>query len=416
MSSSQSRIAEIAATIAQHTQRVDEYLSKNSLPYPSFDASGPVDLGLPSELEESRNIVLRATQELNDLLHSPKELIFNHHHNAMLYMHFISRFDIAHKVPVDGEITFKDLATKLGMDSAAVTNVLRLGIAFRVFKEPRPGVIAHSAASRQLAENALIADWVAVTSGELWPAAQNVVDALAKWPKAAEPNQTGFSLANQTDLAFYDVLTKEPERARRFGGAMSFFSTGEGYSLRHLTDGYPWATVSFGTVVDLGGSHGDAAFALARKFPDLHLVVQDLPEVIANANVKAGLDVKFLAHNFFEEQPVKGADVYYYRWTLHNWPDQYCIKALRALVPALKPGSRILIIDAVMPPPGTLPNDLDRKLRAVDSTMLEIGNARERDLAEWKGLFEEADTKFKFLELHQPPGSSLAIVEVVWET
>lgn len=79
MSSSQSRIAEIAATIAQHTQRVDEYLSKNSLPYPSFDASGPVDLGLPSELEESRNIVLRATQELNDLLHSPKELIFNHH-------------------------------------------------------------------------------------------------------------------------------------------------------------------------------------------------------------------------------------------------------------------------------------------------------------------------------------------------
>lgn len=108
----------------------------------------------------------------------------------MLYMHFISRFDIAHKVPVDGEITFKDLATKLGMDSAAVTNVLRLGIAFRVFKEPRPGVIAHSAASRQLAENALIADWVAVTSGELWPAAQNVVDALAKWPKAAEPNQT----------------------------------------------------------------------------------------------------------------------------------------------------------------------------------------------------------------------------------
>lgn len=175
----------------------------------------------------------------------------------------------------------------------------------------------------------------------------------------------GFSLANQTDLAFYDVLTKEPERARRFGGAMSFFSTGEGYSLRHLTDGYPWATVSFGTVVDLGGSHGDAAFALARKFPDLHLVVQDLPEVIANANVKAGLDVKFLAHNFFEEQPVKGADVYYYRWTLHNWPDQYCIKALRALVPALKPGSRILIIDAVMPPPGTLPNDLDRKLRYV---------------------------------------------------
>jgi hypothetical protein len=70
-----------------------------------------------------------------------------------------------------------------------------------------------------------------------------------------------------------------------------------------------------------------------------------------------------MAHDFFEEQPVKGADVYYYRWTLHNWSDKYCIKTLKALSPALKKGSRVLIMDVVMPPPGILPNDVDRKLR-----------------------------------------------------
>jgi hypothetical protein len=173
----------------------------------------------------------------------------------------------------------------------------------------------------------------------------------------------GFSLANNPNLSFYDVLSNSPERARRFGQAMSFYTTGEGYALLHLTSGYPWADVSSGTVVDLGGSHGDAAFALARAHPHLKLVVQELPEVVANSVPDEELNVSFMAHSIFEEQPVKGAEVYLYRWIMHNWPDKYCVKILKALVPALKKGARVLVMDMVMPPPGTLPNDLDRKLR-----------------------------------------------------
>jgi len=47
--------------------------------------------------------------------------------------------------------------------------------------------------------------------------------------------------------------------------------------------------------------------------------------------------------------------------------------------------------------------------------MLEIGNAKERCLEEWKGLFEEADSRFVFKGMKQPPGSSLAILEMSWE-
>jgi hypothetical protein len=72
-------IAELAATVAQHTQAIDTYLAENNLPYPSFDADGPADLGLPPDLELSRAIVLQASQELNDLLQGPRELLFNHH-------------------------------------------------------------------------------------------------------------------------------------------------------------------------------------------------------------------------------------------------------------------------------------------------------------------------------------------------
>lgn len=281
----------------------------------------------------------------------------------MLYLKLIHHFDIANKVPASGGITYEDLASSIGVNCDALCRILRFGIAFRVFQEPQLGTIAHSAASRQIAKHGAVADWVGANVDDMWPAAQKVVDALVQWPSADEPNQTGFALANETGEAFYAALSKDPARARRFGGAMSFFSTGPGYSLHHLTDHYPWASHGSSTVLDIGGSHGDAAFAIARKFPDLDLIVQELPEVVANAKPQAGLNVRFMPHDFFEEQPVKGASVYIYRWILHNWPDKYCVKILKALIPALQSGSRVLVMDFVMPPPCVLPNAAERKLR-----------------------------------------------------
>lgn len=102
----------------------------------------------------------------------------------------ISRHEIAKKVPVGGETTFKDLAASIGIDEGAITHILRMGIAYRLFQEPRPGVIAHSAASRQLAEDTRAAGWVAANVDEMWPAAEKLVEALEKWPEASEPNQT----------------------------------------------------------------------------------------------------------------------------------------------------------------------------------------------------------------------------------
>ncbi|KAI0835695.1 putative O-methyltransferase [Hypoxylon sp. FL0890] len=415
MSSSQSRIAELAATIATHTSRVDTYLAEKGLPHPSFEADGPVDLGLPPDVEQSRNIVLEASQELNDLLQGPRNILFNHQHNQLLCLKFIAQFGIAKKIPLDGEITYEELAASIGIDSAAVCRILRFGIACRVFREPRLGVVAHSAATRQIAEDPAMADWVSSNVNDMWPSAEKVIDALAKWPLAEEPNQTGFSLANATDDSFYIELSKNPERARRFGGAMSFFTTGPGYSLAHLTDNYHWDSLGSGTVVDVGGSHGDIAFAIARKYPKLHLIVQELPEVVANSKKDGSLNVEFMAHDFFEEQPVKGADVYIFRQIFHNWPDKYCVKILKALAPALRKGSRILAMDFVMPPPGVVPNTVERKLRAMDLTMLEIGNAKERDLNEWQSLFKQADSRYVFKGMQQPPGSSLSILEATWE-
>lgn len=82
-------------------------------------------------------------------------------------------------------------------------------------------------------------------------------------------------------------------------------------------------------------------------FPALSVVIQDLPEVIAQAS-PSETHISFMTHDFFTPQPVV-ADVYLFRWILHNWSDKYCVRILRALVPALKPGARIVINEHVMP-------------------------------------------------------------------
>jgi hypothetical protein len=51
----------------------------------------------------------------------------------------------------------------------------------------------------------------------------------------------------------------------------------------------------------------------------------------------------------------------------------------------------------------------------MDMLMLSICNARERDEADWRQVFEEADTRFKVLRVFTPKGSALGIIDVAWE-
>jgi hypothetical protein len=42
-------------------------------------------------------------------------------------------------------------------------------------------------------------------------------------------------------------------------------------------------------------------------------------------------------------------------------------------------------------------------------------NARERTLADWKALFVEADPAFKLTNVIEPKGSTMGILEFIWE-
>jgi hypothetical protein len=130
---------------------------------------------------------------------------------------------------------------------------------------------------------------------------------------------------------------------------------GGGYGPEALLQYFAENNLTKGTLVDVGGSHGSFSIPLVKKFPELRGIVQDQPKVIEVGAKKIPEDlngrVEFMAQNFFAEQAIK-ADVYLLRWILHDWSDEYAVKILRALIPALKNGARIIIHEYIVPEPG----------------------------------------------------------------
>ena len=219
----------------------------------------------------------------------------------------------------------------------------------------------------------------------------------------------------------FQTLGKDPVRAKRMGGAMKSLIEGEGYEVSHLVEGYDWASLDAkgGTVVDVGGSQGFVCIELAKQFKNLKFVVQDLPKTIASApTLEADIKerVMFQEHDFFTPQKVKGADVYLFRWILHNHSDKYASKILRALVPALKKGARVLINDYCLPEVGAeLGTGEERVLRTMDLVMLTLLNAQERSERDFRALFEGVDRRFRLAGVHKPKCCRMSILEAVWE-
>lgn len=151
---------------------------------------------------------------------------------------------------------------------------------------------------------------------------------------------------------------------------MSTFANGLGNAPSFLVKGYPWASVGSGsgTVVDVGGSTGNISVALAQSAPGLSFVVQDLPDMICGAKARIPADVSdritFLPHDFFTDQPV-AADVYLFRNIFHNWSDAHVLRILKATIPALRPGARIVANDYLIPEPNSMSPSKERTIRYV---------------------------------------------------
>ena len=89
---------------------------------------------------------------------------------------------------------------------------------------------------------------------------------------------------------------------------------------------FPWKELGDGaTVCDVAGGVGNISLQLAKAYPNLRLILQDLPERIQQAKNEvwprecpeaiAERRITFEPIDFFESSPVPGCDVYYVRDT-----------------------------------------------------------------------------------------------------
>ena len=226
--------------------------------------------------------------------------------------------------------------------------------------------------------------------------------------------QSGYSGPFSPDLPVASLRRPELEI---FGLAM--LGGGRVFGRAHLFD-YPWGTLGPGsaTVVDVGGGVGGFCLQLSHLHSHLRFIIQDRGPVLyqaehdvwprENPRALAGGLVEFVVHDFFDPNPVIGADVYWLRYILHDWSDDYCVRILINIRTAMRSHSRLLICEQVMhttaprpaetagiarAAPAPLPANYGywaRYSHQLDIAMMSIINGIERTPAEFSELVARA--------------------------
>ncbi|KAF2176818.1 S-adenosyl-L-methionine-dependent methyltransferase [Zopfia rhizophila CBS 207.26] len=402
MAPDSSRIVELSSIIQRSSGDIDNYLRAQGLPSPSFAVDSPPDLPLPPHLQKARNDILEATSELQSLCEGPLmhlTRLLSPTVNVLPSLQAVHRYRIAFNIGLNESVQYEELAKRCDIDVDDLKRIVRTAIANHLFLEPEKGVVTHSAISKLIVGIPVVDTWMGHFTDDVWTSGVRMVDAIQKWPGSQEPQHTGFALNDPRGRSMFDVLKGDAEKSKQLAASMQFLQSAPVFDLAHLVKDLGWdAGNTPSLMVDIGHRAGS-------------------PEPIEKAKVPADLEgrLEFQVHNFFTEQPVKGADVYFFRSTFHDWSDKYAVQILRSLIPALKKGAKIIINEVCMPEPNVLPFYHAQLLRGYDLAMKSMFNSLERDADGWAKLFQAADHRFKLNRITCSPGSILAVIEALWE-
>jgi hypothetical protein len=203
----------------------------------------------------------------------------------------------------------------------------------------------------------------------------------AAWGKLAEVVRTGrsgFELAHGEPMFAYAAAHVE------FGALFNDFMS-EMARPRLAAAGYDFAGLK--TLVDVGGGDGTTLAAILKDYPELNAVVFDLPAVVSGA--AAVLEVagvadrcRVVSGDFFEAVP-EGADAYLLSNILHDWEDPECARILANCRRAMAGGSKLIIVEAVVP-------EEPSPVLLVDMQMMVVAGGVQRTASEFKELLQPA--------------------------
>ncbi|CAN1123691.1 Trans-resveratrol di-O-methyltransferase [Linum perenne] len=143
-----------------------------------------------------------------------------------------------------------------------------------------------------------------------------------------------------------------------------------------------------GSLVDVAGGTGNMTKAIAASFPEMDCTVLDLPHVVSG--LEGGGNLKYVAGDMFDAIP--HADVVLFKWILHDWSDEDCVKILKNCKKAITSSEKfgkVMIIDIVL---GDQKWDKETVAtqQGFDMEMMIAAGGKERSEEEWQKLFNES--------------------------
>jgi O-methyltransferase/methyltransferase family protein len=184
-------------------------------------------------------------------------------------------------------------------------------------------------------------------------------------------------------------LAERPEAARLFDSGMQSLTQGV-YGA--LITNYPFER--FEWIVDVGGGDGSLLLPVLEGHPEMRLTVFDLPHVAdaARARIaKAGLSDRCdaVGGDAFKAVPA-GADAYVLKGVIHDWEDKEATNILRNCRTAMGDGSKLLLIERILPEVIDPGDSLTRSKFITDINMMVNPGGRERTEAEFRDLLAKA--------------------------
>ncbi|POS86932.1 hypothetical protein EPUL_004795 [Erysiphe pulchra] len=387
---------------------------------------------IPENLEPVKDSLVDKCHQLRALVETPEAAITNIYTNwtELVSLEAVCHFRLFDAIPPLGSATYAQIAEASQIPQDLVFRFIRLCIINGIFCEPIPGHVHHTPRSRWLLTRGPgLLDLIAVNYFEFAPAGLRYVEAIEKYKVIEEPNQSPFALAND-NLPIYETLDRDEERRLRFGQSMQYLTSGESYDLRYILSSYNWASIDTvgARLLDVGGGLGHISAYIAAHTKELHFVVQDLPPVVADAIARKSslvdthlLDrITFLPLSFFtpHSSSTPKFDVIFLRWITHNWSDKYTRQIFRAMIPALKKGGQVFIVEYLLneESPGVIAT---QTIGLRMDMIMGVGfSAKERTAGDLRILLEEVAQEFggswSNWAVTKPEGSVISFIRVVW--
>ncbi len=197
--------------------------------------------------------------------------------------------------------------------------------------------------------------------------------------------ETAFEKAHGMPVS--DWLEQNPKAAGVFNDANAVKAKS---SHRAIVDVYDFSGIN--TLTDVGGGLGALMTEILIANPLMHGIVAEIPSVIQKAGERIraqGLEdrCKTIECNFFKEIPA-GSDCYLMSHILHDWPADQCKIILNNCHKTMKPGTRLLIVEMIVPP-GNQPSIA----KLLDLEMLVTTGGCERTENEYKTLLKTSGFK-----------------------